>query len=231
MNTMFQKRIIRSIQFLALVLFLGGCATAKTPYTGFLDNYKGMKESEVYKGLMVDKENMAKLKDYDKFLIAPVVIYLHENAKGAAVDPKQLNALTDDLHKKMVDGLSGNYTVVEEPSEGVLLIRTALTDVVPAKPILNLHWATSASGAGLGGASIEAEFVDAVTNERILAIADTRRGKKFFQPLKKGVKGTGEAFETYFEGWSKWGHTKDVFEQWVGMLVEQLNQAHGIVKE
>ena len=43
--------------------------------------------------------------------------------------------------------------------------------------MLNIHWATKVTKAGIGGASIEAEFIDSVSQERIAALVDNRQGR------------------------------------------------------
>ena len=65
--------------------------------------------------------------------------------------------------------LSENFEIVDKPGRGVLLFRSAITDILPNKVYLNIHWSTTLIGGGIGGASLEAELVDSVTKERILS--------------------------------------------------------------
>ncbi|UCE61917.1 MAG: DUF3313 domain-containing protein, partial [Phycisphaerales bacterium] len=83
------------------------------------------------------------------------------------------------------------YSVVDAPGPGVLRIRAALTDIKKTKPAMNIHPATKLSGIGLGGASMEAEGLDAQTGERVLAVVDTRAGNRL--SIGAGLDSLGHA--------------------------------------
>jgi len=89
----------------------------------------------------------------------------------------------------------------------VLLLRTAVTDILPNKVYLNLHWSTTLIGGGIGGASLEAELVDSLNGERMLAFVDARKGRKL----------------NYTKGLTKWGHTKEVLGMWADHIVKNLD--------
>lgn len=189
-----------------------GCAKHQdVVYTGFLGDYSQFKNSKVVKDLFVAKHPTKTLRDYDKFMIAPITVYFHHDAKGIKIEPDKLKELTDEFYAMAKEELSEHYEVVTEPGDGVLLCRIALTDIVANKIMLNLHWTTTASGAGVGGAAIEADFVDSLTNERILAVVDSRKGSRI----------------KYTHGLTKWGHTKGVFKEWIELFVGRLDQLHG----
>jgi len=195
-------------------LFLAGCASAPIQYSGFLDDYDALIPSEIVEGLLVDKHPTKKIGDYSQFYIAPVIVYMIDGAKGEEVEPQKLEELAQFFHDQAVKALEENYTVVDQPKDGALIIRAAITDVVANKPYLNVHWSTTLAGFGLGGASMEAEFVDAKTKERVMAVVDKRKGKR----------------SHYTKGLTKWGHTEDTINIWVGLLIEQLNNQHNQVK-
>ncbi|VAW18232.1 hypothetical protein MNBD_BACTEROID05-1070, partial [hydrothermal vent metagenome] len=191
-----------------VVLLTGGCSTKKAVMprpAGFLEDYSQMTEHQDIKGLFVRRHVTKNIGDYSKFLIAPVQVYFQPDSKGIGVNPQEIVKLTSFVQDQLKEGLSEHYTVVDEPGEDVLLIRAAITEVVPNKIYLNLHWSTTMMGAGIGGASFEAEFLDAGNGEQILAVIDRRKGNR--------VK--------YLKGLSKWGHTKEVLQTWVDLLVEQ----------
>ena len=195
-------------RFLLLSIFLSsllisGCAAKKLKPAGFLDDYSHL-ESEKKQGLFVDRSKEADLASYKKLIIEPVAVHFTEDAKGSEIDAATLNEFTDFLYDQLTIALKGRFEIVEEPGEGVLLLRTAITDVIPSKIYLNLHWSTTATGLGVGGAAMEAEFVDSMTDARIIAVVDSRKGKRI----------------KYFNGLSKWKHSKDVFQQWAKLLNE-----------
>src|SRR3989338_3164057 len=143
------------------------CSTVMEPVpSGFLGDYSTMRPSKIIKGMYVDRASSERLGDYSKFMIDPVEIYLHKDAKAEHVDPKFLQLLADYFRDAVIQNLEKNYEVVSEPGEGVLRIRSAITDVLPNKVVFNIQVSTTVSGIGLGGASMEAEFIDAQTGER-----------------------------------------------------------------
>ena len=192
--------------YLLMAIFLVGCATAKTIETGFLNDYSNFKMSDKVEGLLVEKHATKKISDYSKFMVDPIDVQLTHESKGEKLNPEQIEKMATGFHDDVVAGLKEKYEVVDTPGEGVLRIRTALTDIYPNKIYLNLHWSTTLSKHGIGGAAIEAEFVDTATGERILGVVDARQGK----PLK------------YTKGLSRWGHTKEVFDGWKDLLMKTL---------
>jgi hypothetical protein len=63
----------------------------------------------------------------------------------------------------------------------------------------------------VGEASMEAEFLDAQTNDRIAVAMDKRSGAKY--QVVKGMR--------------KWGHAEDAFNYWAKRLRKFLDEAHG----
>ena len=86
----------------------------------------------------------------------------------------------------MVKALTENngYEVVEEPGPGVARIRVAIKDLVPVRPAMNTltTWvpqmrlvsgvvgAATGSNFFVGQIGMEAEFIDAESNERLAAV-------------------------------------------------------------
>src|SRR5262249_27453962 len=69
-------------------------------------------------------------------------------------------------------------TVTTEPGVGVARIQIALTDVANSAWWMKLHPAGSVSGAGTGGAAMEAQVIDSVTGERLAAVVQAATGKQ-----------------------------------------------------
>ncbi len=194
-----------------IVFSLMGCATKQLKFTetGFLSGYAGLQEDESLEGMRIYKNPDATIGEvYTKILIAPVQFKLNPSVKEHDLKYKDRLKLSDYFHEQLIEGLIKNYEIVDEPGDDVLLFRTAITDILPNKVYLNLHWSTTLIGAGIGGASLEAELVDSLTNEQVIVFVDARKGKK----LK------------YTKGLTKWGHTKEVLELWAEVMVENLNQ-------
>ncbi|MBU0469666.1 MAG: DUF3313 domain-containing protein [Candidatus Omnitrophica bacterium] len=197
------RKIFLSLSIFLTSLIIFGCASKQLKPAGFLNDYSNV-ENGKKRGLFIDRSKEANLASYKKLIIAPVVVHFAEDAKGADVEPETLNEFTGFLHDQLSIALKGRFEIVDAPGEGVLLLRTALTDVLSSKVLLNIAWHTTLAGLGTGGAAMEAEFVDSMTQERVLAIVDSRKGNR----------------AKYFNGWSKWKHTEDVFKKWAKLIYE-----------
>ena len=205
----FKKATTATIGALALGA-LAACAATPTAKSGFLSDYSKLRPDPKIEGQLSYRNPSKKVTAYKKFLIDPVVVQLAPNAKGKTLDPGDLKKLTDFFRNEAVKALSKRYQVVSKPGPGVLYIRAALTDVEVTNPMLNIHPGTKMTGAGLGGASMEAEAFDSVTMERIVAVVETQKGSRLSMSA----------------GLSKFGHAKEVMKGWVERFVKRLDAAN-----
>ncbi len=216
---------------IVLVMMIGfalmmntGCSTT-TKGSGFLSTYSGFKPGPRGGADWVYLKENVDFKSYDKIMMDHVVFYFRDDVKYKGIHADELKELADAFHKAMAEALQDAYPFVDKPGPGVLRVRAAITDVVASKPALNtvtsvipIGIAVSTVKRGVTGthsfvgqASMEAEFLDSRTNERLAAVIDTKAGEKY-----KVVKGM-----------SKWGHTKDAFNFWAKKLRERLDEFHG----
>jgi len=164
-----------------LIFLLTGCTIKKMEITesGFLSGYSGLEVDEGSEGMRVYINPDVNVRQrYSKILISPVQFKLDPAVQEHEMDYEDRKKVSDYYHDKLIEGLVVNYDIVDEPGSDVLLLRTAITDILPNKVYLNLHWSTTLIGGGIGGASLEAEMVDSITNERIMSFTDARKGKK-----------------------------------------------------
>jgi len=206
----------RWVTGLSLVLFslLVGCTgTPKVGYSGFLRDYSQLKPHPEVEGAMAYENPAKSLKQYNKFIIDPVLVHFSPEAGGTAIAPEDLKELTDYFRNGLVKGLSqsGRYQVVNAPGPGVLRLRVAVTDIKKTTPVANIHPAMKMSGIGLGGAAMEAEAVDAASGERVAAVVDAQSGGRL-NPVA-GLK-------TY-------GHAEQVMDGWIERFIKRLDKAHG----
>jgi hypothetical protein len=196
-----------------LVLILAGCA-GHAQRSGFLKDYSQLKPSPDVASAMVYVDAARPLKGYDKFIVDPVVLHFAPEAKGAGIDPETLRELTEHFRAELVRTLTaGGYQVVTEPAPGVLRIRAAITDISKTVPVANIHPAMKMSGVGLGGASMEAEGLDAPTQQRVFAVVDSQTGSRL------GI----------VSGLQIYSHAKEVMTGWAQRLVKRVDEAHGKV--
>ena len=197
---------------------LTGCATkeVKLTETGFLSSYADLQADMESQGMYIYRNPDVKIAErYSKILIAPVQFQFDPTVKGHKMTDEDRDKLADHFIEKLEEGLAKNYLIVDAPGEDVLLLRAAVTDILPNNVWLNIHWTTTMMGGGIGGASLEAEVVDSLTGKRIMSFVDAKKGKKLTQKL---------TIPNYAKGLTKWGHTKEVLKVWADIMVENLDR-------
>lgn len=193
---------------LLTVLLIAGCSTMKTPKSGFLEDYSEFRVDPKDKSLFWYEKEGVNWKRFRKLMIDPVVVYFHPDARNRAIDPKELKKLTGYFRETVVRELEDEYPIVNAPGPDVLRVRAAITDVIPVKPITNiLTVAAIGIPLDMGGAAIEAEFLDSETGERLGAVVDMKLGT----PLD-------------INGFTSLGHAKTAFRQWAKELKQALNE-------
>ncbi len=193
---------MKTKMMLVMILVAGmvlicGCGGSKQVKTGFLSDYsKLQRESDTSLRYVDDSAAPA----YSAFIVEPVVVYFHEGAKSEGkLTFQQLADLTNYLHTKIVEAVQdAGPKVVDKPAAGVARIRVALTDIAKTDAI-NMIPQASLLGAGVGGASMEAEVVDSVTGKQIAAVLQSGQGSRVpFSNL-----GDWAAAQTVMDQWAK----------------------------
>jgi uncharacterized protein DUF3313 len=216
------KRVSLSlcVMLFGLILLSTGCAAPGEP-SGFLGDYEGFVPGPEGIDLVWRKPGLD-LSSYDKVLIERAVVYLDKDSLERAIDPTELKQLTDYFEQALVAALKGAYPIVAEPGPGVLRVRTAITNLKAGSPvthgttsIIPVGFVASAVNAaitgthfGVGEATIEAEFLDGATGERLAAAVDRKVGRKI----------------QFGSGFAKWGHVKSAFDFWAKRLRQRLDE-------
>ena len=199
-------------------------------FSGFLGDYSALKPDPEGRWLLLYLKSEDVLKDYTRFIIDPVFVYFQENEEGNGFDPEEISQLTDYFRREVEEELSKSdtYRVVFNPGPGVARFRAAITNVNPGGRkgnVVTKGVGVAASvGAGapiglfvprvsLGDASVEIELLDSLTEERIAALVDTKRG--------------GRRFFSFISGLKKWNDVQAAFRSWAKEFREDLDRAHG----
>ncbi len=198
------------LSFILCGVLLAGCKS-KTAHSGFLGDYSGFRASSEYKGVSEYKHPNLTLRDYDKFIVDPILVHFAPNAKGTAIDPAKVMKLTDYAGEQLRDLLSKHYVLAGAPGPRVLRLRIAITEIKKTTPALNILPPMKLSGVGLGGASMEAEAIDSQSGERVLAVMDSQMGNRL----------------SIVPGLDPLGHAKQVIRKWVKRFVSRVDKAHG----
>jgi hypothetical protein len=199
-------------------------------FSGFLGDYSALQPDPQGRWLLLYLKSEDVLKDYTKFIIDPVFVYFQENEEGNGFDPEEISQLTDYFRRAVAEELakSDTYRVVFDPGPGVARFRIAITNVNPGGRKGNMAVKAVGTGVGmatvplvgmftprvsLGDASVEAELLDSLTEERIAAMVDTRTG--------------GRRFFSFISGLKKWSDVHAAFRTWAKEFREDLDRVHG----
>ncbi|MDH3646896.1 MAG: DUF3313 domain-containing protein [Gammaproteobacteria bacterium] len=195
---------------LAAIIAVAGCATPvrKPSQTGFLSDYSRLQEFDE-NHLVFDS---GKLGDYSQFIIEPVRMLYSQPEGERKFTEKELQELRAYVETRVGDALAKDdgYQLVDVPGPETATIRVGITDVDGSIGALNLLIYTKITGAGLGGASMEGEFVDSVTGEQIAAAVRWGSGSRI---LRAGLTHTGDA--------------KILFNRWAKDFRQRVDEAHG----
>jgi len=166
------KLKIKSIAGGACLLLAAGCASTPPPRTGFLSDYSRLQKIDEGRMRYISPQ----LRDYNSYIVDPVQI----RAQRANITPEQRAEIARYMHDALAKVLTtGGYRIASKPGVGVARVRFAITDIQEAKWYLNVHPATKLTGAGRGGASMEAEVVDSVSGVQLAAAIRSGRGEEF----------------------------------------------------
>jgi len=140
---------------------------------------------------------------YKKVIIDPIAVV--GDAAGGENVPERTEILELERYfqKSVTEKLAPEFAVVREPGPGVLRIRTAITRVDRANPLLNaVTTAAVFIPLDMGGASIEVEFLDALTGERLAAMVESKSGT----PLQ------------LIASFNRYGHAENAMDDWASEL-------------
>ncbi|MDH3256043.1 MAG: DUF3313 domain-containing protein [Nitrospinota bacterium] len=198
------KRIL--LGCLAVLVGLYACGVQSTGRNGFLSDYSKLQKNPRYEGSRIYVNPETPLKNYSRFIVNPVQVRLSSIGAQRGSDSAKLQEMSQYAHQQFVTALENNgYPVVTNPGPGTLILRSALTEVAPSE----LRSRSYLMNISLGGASIEAEFVDALSGEVVVAVMESQRGKKVAADL------------------NEYENAKNVVDRWANRLVQRLNEEHG----
>lgn len=213
------EKLMKRSWILIVLIFCGvlACGTENIPKkSGFLQDYSKLTKTP-YKdaeGAYSYFNPERPLSQYSKFIVLPVQIRLVQSARAPYSSPsdpyinkEDLQKLADYFYFNLVKELNNsNYDVVHEPGPGTLILKVAITNLEPAHPIRRMK-PTLTKSQIWGGASAEAELVDALTGEIVVAVIDYQRGRRY-------------------DKITQYGNVKDVIERWSKRLITRMDEAH-----
>jgi hypothetical protein len=220
----------RSLSLIFCVgLSLFGCATEtrSLDFSGFLNDYTGLRPSPDDSGAWSYRKPDVNFKKYTKIMLDPLVIWPHPDSVYGGLDSLTVWKLGRGFQDSLSQALAGGYAIVKEPGPGVLRLRAALTDVMlehpklaspgPLLPLANdilIQAGEKISGMNAleGEAAIEAELLDAESQERLVAYVEKRMSSKVL--LTKDKDSLGPVLE--------------IFDYWARKLRQRLDEERGL---
>jgi hypothetical protein len=178
------------------MILLSGCGS-KVASIGFLSDYSKLQKESDSSLRYVNEPEVAK---YSGFIVDPVKVYLQPDSKSEGkLTEEQTMDLANYTHGKIVEAVEGaGKTVVNQPAAGVARIRVALTDIEKTSAV-NMLPQASLLGAGIGGASMEAEVVDSVSGQQIGAVVESGKGSR----VPFANMGDWTAAKSVINGWAE----------------------------
>lgn len=185
------------VSLVAMVVFFSGCGGSEQVKTGFLSDYSKLQRESDSSLRYVNTQVIAQ---YSGFIVDPVKASFQNKAKAEdKLTEEQITDLTSYMHSKILEAVQGaGKKVVYQPAAGVARIRVALTDIEKTSAV-NMIPQASLLGAGIGGASMEAEVLDSVTGKQIGAVVESAKGSRIpFTNL-----GDWTAAKGVMDGWAE----------------------------
>ena len=240
-------------------LIIGGCAnlagtgtgvTASDPTkmtrSGFLSDYEKLAKAPVGDGIQCWRTPSVDVAKYDKILISRMVVTLSDE-QGKGVDPTDLKALVDYFHGALVKALKPQMQIVDKPGAGVLVLRIALTNLVPTEvgrsvmgtaiPYGFVAEAGSGVAAGgpagstpyLGQTGIELQLLDGEKRTVLAECRDTQVGRKYAADVEGSQDGaTATWINGYMNSFQSWSYARNAFDKWALLLSKRLADLRGV---
>lgn len=171
----------RNVTSLIMALVFAGLATGCAPTMkkegGFLSDYS--KLEKINDDYSRWKDPTWKKGTCTRLIVDPFQFNLDPETEADFTDEEK-REIREYAQDKFTEVFAEFVEVVVQPGPGVCRIRVAFTDIEKSAALANIHPLTRATGAGRGGAAMEAEVIDTESG-KVIGM-DTRRGRgEFFE--------------------------------------------------
>ncbi len=202
------NKLILVVAISGIALMVGCSSETKQARTGFISDYSKLKAVSDDSYRYIDK---AALSSYKKFIVDDVQVHFFKGASAieakseGKLTEQELENLTNYFHAAIVKAIiNSGCEVVTRPGKGVARLRIALTDIKETDA-LNVLPQASLLGAGVGGAALEFEVVDSLTDKQIVAVVESRKGSR-----------------VPFANLGDWGTAKGIMDNWAARIEKAL---------
>jgi hypothetical protein len=251
---------------LAGCAFLAGCAgdsaimgsgtnitatdKARLTQSGFLSDYARLKPTPWGDGIECWRSPNLDARSFDKVMVSRIVVSLAPSKDKDAeqmIDPSDLKTLTDYFHNALDKALKPQMQIVDKAGPGVVVIRIALTDLVPTKvtdslagtliPYAFIVEAGSGTATGrpagstpyMGETGMEMQFRDGATGAIIGECRDTQIGRKYAADVNAGAVGAAQTWAGgYLNSFQAWSYAKNAFDKWSLLVARRFAELRGV---
>ncbi len=262
------KRIAGICLIAGAITLLAGCQTydaalgsgtsvtatdaARFTRSGFLSDYARLKPVSALDGIECWRDPRFDAKQFDKVMVSRIVVSLAAPKAGKegeqkTVDPSDLKTLTDYFHDSLVKALKPQMQVVDKTGPGVVVIRIALTDLVPTTvtdslagtlvPYAFIAEAGSGVATGrpagstpyMGETGMEMQFRDGASGAILAECRDTEIGRKYAADVNGSTVGAAQTWASgYMNSFQAWSYAKNAFDKWSMLLARRLAELRGV---
>lgn len=250
---------------LACGALLAGCATDgsmlgngtsitasdKTRMTksGFLSDYSRLQTTPWSDGIECWRAPNLDAKNYNKIMISRIVVSIappKDGDKEQTIDPSDLKTLTDYFHASLNKALKPQLPVVDQAGPGVVVLRIALTHLVPTAvgdsvagtliPYAFIAEAGSGVASGrpagstpyMGETGMEMQFRDGASGAILAECRDTEIGRKYAADSKEGAGGAAQTWAGgYLNSFQAWSYAKNAFDKWSLLVAQRIALLRG----
>ena len=214
--------------------------------SGFLTDYARLKPVDWTDGIQCWRDTHVDAGKFDKVLISRIMVSLKPGQRQG-IDPTDLKTLTDYFHDSLAKALQPQMQVVDKAGRGVLVLRIALTDLVPTGVAESMagtlvpYGFVAEAGSGvatgrpagstpyLGETGVEMQFRDGASGRVIAECRDTEIGRKYATDLDKSAVGAAQTWASgYLNSFQSWSYAKDAFDKWSALIARRLADLRGV---
>ncbi len=201
--------MLRNFTYIIMTLVFAGLATGCAPTmkkeTGFLSDYSKLEKIN---------DDFSRWKDpsfvkgtCDRVIVDPIQFNLDAETKTDFTD-EEIRELREYARTKFTEVMKRRQEIVTHPGPGVCRVRIAFTDLEKSAALANIHPLTRMTGAGRGGAAIEAEILDTESG-KVIGMMTRRATGEFFEGSGMGSLSD---IKSAIDRWSK--DADERFEQY-----------------
>ncbi len=223
---------------------------ARMTRSGFLSDYARLKANPLLGGIECWRDPRLDAARFDKVLVSRIVVSLAPpkgEGEQKTIDPNDLKTLTDYFHDSLVKALKPQMQVVDKAGPGVVVIRIALTNLVPTTvsdsvagtliPYAFVAEAGSGVAPGrpagstpyMGETGMEMQFRDGGNGQIIAECRDAEIGRKYATDVDGSAVGAAQTWASgYLNSFQAWSYAKNAFDKWSLLVAKRFAELRGV---